>query len=237
MNHFFFLWTSNCFSRAEQGLLEVFLYLMISSTEVESLTEVVNSFWSALPSGGEAAPNLALVRERLESYMQDELARWKGPLDEFDATPEEVAAAVDALCLEGNAAQEAENYETACNCYRRALQLLPVPFFRYANSARFLLTGLGDILFDEGGHLDIARSVMQLCMFVEGSIDTPYVHWLYGRICLKAGDEKRALYELQIAKEMDESLFEPDDDDDSFDALVAALVDNRTKHKEDGKRR
>ncbi len=196
--------------------------VVISQTELEATKTLVNSLWDALKPFATSPEQLPSA---LDKYMEKALEKWTADhgaseeaLEAFDHPP--TKDQIEVLAESGTNAQNEDDLESASSHYRKALALVPTPFFRYAHDASWLLIALADV-FREAEQFDVARSAMQLAFYCHGVVENSYAHFLYGQICFLMGDKERAEYELTIAYEMDRSLF---DDEHDLLALVKKCI-------------
>lgn len=105
------------------------------------------------------------------------------PPHELDAG---IHTRIVALCGEGDAFAEAQDFDYALARYREALALLPGPPHEW-EAATWIFTAIGDVLFQSGNFYE-ARDVLMQALLCPAGVDNPFVHLRLGQACLELED-------------------------------------------------
>ena len=115
--------------------------------------------------------------------------------------PPDIAAAIDALCLEGRALEEAQDFNGAIAKYRSAYNLMPVPR-ESQDTAWWFFAVIGDCYFSLR---DYARADDEFrhAMVYSETFGNAFIRKRRGQILLELGHDKKALEELAAAYMLD----------------------------------
>ncbi len=110
---------------------------------------------------------------------------------------ESIHTRITGLCEEGNAFAEAEDFDRALASYRQALALVPRPLNHW-EAATWILTALGDVLFQQGNYAE-ARDLLNEALQCPGGVGNPFIHLRLGQACLELRDDQCARDQLARA--------------------------------------
>ena len=121
-----------------------------------------------------------------------------------------VSNQIDALCAQGDALAEQENYPKAIETYWAAWDLLPEPRTDWEAST-WILTAVGDANF-LGRDFVAGRDNLGSAMHCPGAIGNPFIHLRLGQCQFELGDLDQAADNLARAYLPEgKRLFENDD--------------------------
>lgn len=106
-------------------------------------------------------------------------------------------AQIRSICDHGNALAEAGDLDRALVTYRQALDLVPTPVHEW-EAATWILTALGDVLFQQGRYEE-ARDSLKEAMRCPGAIGNPFIHLRLGQAHFHLKEYERAKDELARA--------------------------------------
>lgn len=98
---------------------------------------------------------------------------------------------LQALCAEGDALCEQEDFEAALLRFQAAFKLIPEPRSEYEAST-WVLAAMADACFFLGRFEDVRVATTQALLHGQNATGNPFLHLRLGQAHLELGDEARA---------------------------------------------